>query len=70
MDKLCIGLKDSRDVSLPQHQKTLDGILAKNVDLALAGMTSHLKNSEEAASREYSLKIKMSANNNANSMFA
>jgi GntR family transcriptional repressor for pyruvate dehydrogenase complex len=58
MDKLCIGLKDSRDVSLPQHKKTLDGILTKNVDLALEGMTGHLMDSEEAASKEYSLKLK------------
>jgi GntR family transcriptional repressor for pyruvate dehydrogenase complex len=70
MDKLCSGLKDSRDVSLPQHKKTLDGILTKNVDLAVEGMNTHLLGSEEAASREYSVKLKMSTNDNTNSMSA
>jgi GntR family transcriptional repressor for pyruvate dehydrogenase complex len=65
MDRLCISLKDSRDISLPLHQKTLEGILAKNVDLALEGMTNHILNAEEAMSREYSLKIKMSVNDDA-----
>ena len=59
MDKLCIELKDSRDISLPHHKKTLEGILTKNLDLAVEGMTSHLMDGEKAVSNEYSLKLKM-----------
>lgn len=59
VDRLCIALDEARNMAIPLHRKTLDGILTKNVDLALEGMTKHLMDSEEAANKEYMLKAKM-----------
>jgi GntR family transcriptional repressor for pyruvate dehydrogenase complex len=58
MDKLCIALHEARDIAIPLHKKTLEGILTGNVDLALEGMTKHLMDGEEAANKNYYLKTK------------
>jgi GntR family transcriptional regulator, transcriptional repressor for pyruvate dehydrogenase complex len=59
VDKLCIARSEARSIAIPLHRKTLNGMLAKNVDLALEGITEHLTDSEEAANKEYSLHPKL-----------
>ncbi len=58
VDRLCIASSEGREIAIPLHRKTLNGILTRNVDLALEGMTKHLMDAEEAAHKEYSLKSK------------
>ena len=58
VDRLCIARNEARSIAIQLHRKTLDGLLTKNVDLALEGMTKHLMDSEEAVNKEYSLKAK------------
>lgn len=59
VDRICIARSEARNIAIPRHWKTLNGILTKNADLALEGITQHLTDSEEAANLEYSLKPKL-----------
>lgn len=60
-DKVCLELNNSRDIAVPMHKKTLDGIKTKNVNLALEGMLAHLSSSEDGVCEEYLVKNKKDA---------
>ena len=57
-DRLCRATKNARDLAIPLHKKTLEGIINKNVDLALEGMTEHLALVDESIYEKYSIQGK------------